>query len=113
MSLINYYDALFENEKLNSEYVTYLSAIHMMNTISKRDNINNKILKDLGMNYSKKALVFYENAQAPLTFLNDDIQVIYDFTKEHINKILKKPHAAIVKEQKLIKKEKIKSLEPK
>ena len=49
MSLIKYYDALFENEKLNSEYVTYLSAIHMMNTISKRDNINNKILKDLGM----------------------------------------------------------------
>lgn len=113
MSLIKYYDVLFENEKLNSEYVTYLSAIHMMNTISKRDNINNKILKDLGMNYSKKALVFYENAQAPLSFLNDDVQVIYDFTKEHINKILKKPHAAIVKEQKLIKKEKIKSLEPK
>ena len=42
MSLINYYDALFENEKLNSEYVTYLSAIHMKNTISKRDNINNR-----------------------------------------------------------------------
>jgi hypothetical protein len=113
MSLIKYYDALFEDEKLNSEYVTYLSAIHMMNTISKRDNINNKILKDLGVNYSKKALVFYESAQAPLSFLNDDVQIIYDFTKEHINKILKNPHKAIVKEQKLIKKEKIKSLDSK
>lgn len=113
MSLIKYYDALFENEKINNEYVTYLSAIHMMNTISKRDNINNKILKDLGVNYSKKALIFYENAQTPLCFLNDDIQIIYDFTKDHINRILKNPHNTIVKEQQHIKKEKIKAIDAK
>jgi hypothetical protein len=64
MSLIKNYDDLFEDEKLNSGYVTYLSAIHMMNTMSKRDKINNKIVKDLGLNYSNKALVFYESAQA-------------------------------------------------
>lgn len=113
MSLVKYYDALFEDEKLNTEYVTYLSAIHMNNVLSKRDNVTNSILKDLGADYSLKAYKFYESAHSPLIFLNDDIQVIYDYTKNHINKILENPHAAIIKEQKLIKKEKLKSLDAK
>ena len=70
MSLIKYYDALFENEKLNSEYVTYLSAIHMMNTISKRDNNASFIdsfidlpLSNVSLQPSTKNIISYQKLQ--------------------------------------------------
>ncbi len=113
MGYAKYYDNLFVDGKVNSKFVTYLSAIHMANVLTKRDKVTNDSLNDLCSNYSAKALSFFEGSDSPLTFIDDDIQVIYDFTKEHIDKILKNPHQSIVKEQQLINKEKLKQIEPK
>lgn len=113
MSYAKYYDNLFVDGKVNNKFVNYLSAIHMVNILAKRDKVTDNILNDLSSNYSTKALGFFADANSPLTFTDDDIQVIYDFTKDHIDKILKNPHQSIIKEQQLINKEKLKQIEPK
>lgn len=113
MSYVKYYDDLFIDEKINNKFVTYLAALHIENVLIKRDRVSNNQIKDLGNSYSQKAEMFYETALNPLGFLKDDIQVIYDYTIEHIDKILENPHQSIVKEKQLVRKEKLKSVDAK
>ena len=113
MKYDKYYEHLFIDEKLNSRFVTYLSSIHMINSLTRRDKVSNNSIKDIGKNYCKRAQEFYEKAVSPLSFLNDDIQLIYDYSIDHIGKILEKPHQSIIKEKKLVRKENLKSIDSK
>lgn len=113
MSYDKYYENLYQDGKLNNRFVTYLSAIDMENSLLNRDVFKNNPIADICSNYACKGKKFYDAINAPLGFLNDDIQVIYDYALNHIESILKKPNQSIIKEQKLIAKEKVKQLEPK
>ncbi len=113
MSLDKYYDALYVDGKLNNSYVTYLSYIHMYNSLVKRDNVTNDTLSDLGVNYAKRAHDFYQACDYPLVYLKDDIYLLYEYTINHIENILEKPHKDIVKKKKLIRKEKLKTVDSK
>lgn len=113
MGYEKYYENLYQNEKLNNKFVTYLSAIDMKNSLVNRDILKNNIIVDVCSNYAKKSYDFYNKIIAPLGFIHDDIQVIYDYVENHIDNILEKPNQSIIKEEKLINKEKIKQIEPK
>ena len=113
MSYDKYYENLYQDGELNNRFVTYLSAIDMENSLLNRDVFKNNPIADICSNYACKGKNFYDAINAPLGFLNDDIQVIYDYALNHIESILKKPNQSIIKEQKLIAKEKVKQLEPK
>lgn len=113
MSLDKYYDALYVDGKLNNSFVTYLSYIHIYNSLVKRDNITNVPLNDLGVHYAKRAHDFYQACNYPLVYLKDDIHTLYDYTIPHIENILEKPHKDIIKEPKLVRKEKLKNVDAK
>lgn len=113
MSYDKYYENLYRDGKLNNRFVTYLSAIDMENSLLNRDAFKNNPIADICSNYACRSKIFYDAINAPLGFLNDDVQVIYDYTLSHIESILEKPNQNIIKEQKLIAKEKVKQLEPK
>jgi len=113
MKYDKYYEHLFIDGKLNNRFVTYLSSIHMINSLTRRDKVSNNSIKDIGKNYCKRAQEFYEKAVSPLSFLNDDIQLIYDYSIDHIGKILEMPHQSIIKEKKLVRKENLKSIDSK
>lgn len=113
MSYGKYYENLYQDGKLNNRFVTYLSAIDMENSLLNRDAFKNNPIVDICSNYASKGKNFFDAIDAPLGFLNDDIQVIYDYALSHIESILEKPNQSIIKEQKLVAKEKVKQLEPK
>lgn len=113
MSYDKYYEEFYRDGKLNNKFITYLSAIDMSNKILNRDVLKNIPIKDLCSNYSKKASTFYNGINSSLGFVEDDIQVIYNYAINHIDSILEKPNQSIIKEQKLVAKEKIKQIEPK
>lgn len=113
MSYDKYYEEFYRDGKLNNKFITYLSAIDMSNKILNRDVLKNIPIKDLCSNYAKKASTFYNGINSSLGFVEDDIQVIYNYAINHIDSILEKPNQSIIKEQKLVAKEKIKQIEPK
>ncbi len=113
MSYDKYYENLYRDGKLNNRFVTYLSAIDMENSLLNRDAFKNNQIADICSNYAYRSKNFFDAINAPLGFINDDVQVIYDYTLSHIESILEKPNQGIIKEQKLVAKEKVKQLEPK
>lgn len=113
MSYDKYYEEFYRDGKLNNKFITYLSAIDMSNKLLNRDVLKNTPIKDLCSNYAKKASIFYNDINSSLGFVEDDIQVIYNYAINHIDSILEKPNQSIIKEQKLVAKEKIKQIEPK
>lgn len=113
MSYDKYYDEFYRDGKLNNKFITYLSAIDMQNKLLNRDVLKNIPIEDLCSNYAKKASYFYNGIKSTLDFIQDDIQVIYNYAINHLDSILDKPNQSIIKEQKLVSKEKIKQIEPK
>ncbi len=113
MSLDKYYNELFKDGKLNRQYVTYLSLIHINNQLIKKDQVTNKEIVDLGVNFAKKFAEVFNELNYPLDFLFDDIYDIFNYTFSHIKTILNNPKKSIIKEKKLIRKEKLKAIEPK
>ena len=113
MSFEKYYDILFENGKLNDEYVTYLTYKHIENSLLNKDFNSNNSIYDLMKNYSNKFNQMLNKIEAPLGFLFDDVYDLYCFTKPHLDNILDNPKQSIIKESKLVRKEKLKQIEPK
>ena len=50
-----------EDKNLKNQYITYLSYLHVVNSLSKRDSITNDICKDNGFSYIKRFKEMYSS----------------------------------------------------
>lgn len=100
-----------EDKNLKNKYITYLSYLHIVNSLSKRDSITNNICSDNGINYIKKIKKLYSEMDSPLCFLNDKTYNLYLYTMPHILKIMNNPSQSIIKEKRLIQKSKLKVID--
>ena len=97
-----------EDKNLKSQYITYLSYLHVVNSLSKRDSITNDICKDNGFSYIKRFKEMYSSINTPLCFLHDKTYNLFLYTSPHIKKIMNNPSQSIIKEKKLIQKSRLK-----
>lgn len=100
-----------EDKNLKSQYITYLSYLHVVNSLSKRDSITNDICKDNGFSYIKRFKEMYSSINTPLCFLHDKTYNLFLYTSPHIKKIMNNPSQSIIKEKKLIQKSKLKVID--
>ena len=100
-----------EDKNLKSRYITYLSYLHVVNSLSKRDSITNDICKDNGFSYIKRFKEMYSSINTPLCFLHDKTYNLFLYTSPHIKKIMNNPSQSIIKEKKLIQKSKLKVID--
>ncbi|MDD7607757.1 MAG: DUF2357 domain-containing protein [Candidatus Enterosoma sp.] len=100
-----------EDKNLKSQYITYLSYLHVVNSLSKRDSITNDICKDNGFSYIERFKEMYSSINTPLCFLHDKTYDLFLYTTPHIKKIMSNPSQSIIKEKKLIQKSKLKVID--
>ena len=100
-----------EDNNLKSQYITYLSYLHVANSLSKRDSITNDICKDNGFSYIERFKEIYSSINYPLSFLHDKTYNLFLYTSPHIKKIMNNPSQSIIKEKKLIQKSKLKVID--
>lgn len=100
-----------EDKNLKNQYITYLSYLHVVNSLSKRDSITNDICKDNGFSYIKRFKEMYSSINTPLCFLHDKTYNLFLYTSPHIKKIMNNPSQSIIKEKKLIQKSKLKVID--
>lgn len=112
MSKEKYYEIfLDENNRISPESITYFTSKHIYNELSKKDSVKNIVLSDIIGNYSYKFDKLFNSCNDVLGFVNDDIIDLFNFTYPHLQKIIKNPKSKIVKEKKMINKEKLKSID--
>ena len=100
-----------ENDNQRSKFITYLTYLHIANSLSKRDSISNAICKDNGFNYINKFKQLFSEMDHPLCFVNDDTFNLYSYTMPHIKKIMANPSQSIIKEKVMIQKSKLKVID--
>ena len=112
MSKNKYYETFLDaNGKVTSESITYFTSKHIYNVLSKKDSVKNVELADYSSNYISRFMNLMNSSDYVLGFVHDDIYDLYIFSKPHLQKILNVPKTKIVKEKKLIRKEKLKSID--
>lgn len=112
MSRNKYYEIfLDEDNKITPESITYFTSKHIYNELSKKDTVKNVVLSDYSHNYLSRFEHLINSCDCVLGFVNDDIYDLYSFSSSHLLKILNNPKNKIIKEKKLVRKEKIKTID--
>lgn len=112
MSRNKYYEIfLDEDNKITPESITYFTSKHIYNELSKKDTVKNVVLSDYSHNYLSRFERLINSCDCVLGFVNDDIYDLYSFSSPHLLKILNNPKNKIIKEKKLVRKEKIKTID--
>lgn len=107
------YLVLSEGNEQSSKLISKLTFEHYLNVLSKKDRTSNRIVDALCEEYGSSFASVEKELNHPLTYFIDSIEDIFLYTKRHIKGVLNKPRSAIVKEECLIPKERITTIDGK
>ena len=107
------YLILSDGNEQSSKLISKLTFEHYLNVLSKKDRTSNRIVDALCEEYGSSFANVEKELNHPLTYFIDSIEDIFLYTKRHIKGVLNKPRSAIVKEECLIPKERITTIDGK
>ena len=107
------YFLLLEGNEQSSKLISKLTFEHYLNVLSKKDRTSNRIVEALCEEYGSSFANVEKELNHPLTYFIDSIEDIFLYTKRHIKGVLNKPRSAIVKEECLMPKERITTIDGK
>lgn len=107
------YFLLLEGNEQSSKLISKLTFEHYLNVLSKKDRTSNRIVEALCEEYGSSFASVEKELNHPLTYFIDSIEDIFLYTKRHIKGVLNKPRSAIVKEECLMPKERITTIDGK
>ena len=107
------YFLLLKGNEQSSKLISKLTFEHYLNVLSKKDRTSNRIVEALCEEYGSSFASVEKELNHPLTYFIDSIEDIFLYTKRHIKGVLNKPRSAIVKEECLMPKERITTIDGK